>query len=156
MKKHAAGRPSEKHPAKHGPKQRRKHAPASGKKAAPARSPALQADRAGGHSPEKQALPAQMTLYSQQELAFGELISAALDAIAQAYDRGLTRKQLRRESGLKKKAFRLAEGMDPDARFGDVLNVLAAAHKTLRVVDLDEKPDGPAGGSPPRTGGVES
>ena len=50
----------------------------------------------------------------------------------------MTRKQLRKRSGVKKKAFKLIEGMDENAKIGDVLKVLATMGKTLKVVPLED------------------
>ena len=89
-------------------------------------------------------VPAKASFYSQQEIAFSDAMHTIVQALRTVYDTGISRKQLRRESGLNKKAFRQVEELDPDARLGDMLSVLAAAHKTLAVVDLPDRTDTPA------------
>ena len=86
-------------------------------------------------APAADPIPVRIGFFSQQELAFGDVVRAGLSAIRDAYASGISRKQLRKDSGLKKKAFRQVEDMDMNARLGDVLSVLAAAGKTLQIVD---------------------
>ncbi len=83
-------------------------------------------------------LPVRVGVYSQQELAFGDMMRAIFSALSGAYDGGMTRKDLRKASGVKKKTFRRIENMDLNTSIGDVLRVLAAANKTLAVVPLNQ------------------
>ena len=80
--------------------------------------------------------PAVRGQYSVQELSFTEIVAAIADALTG--DGAMTRKQLRKRSGVKKKAFKLIEGMDENAKIGDVLKVLATMGKTLKVVPLED------------------
>ena len=87
-------------------------------------------------------------IYSQHEIAFGDIVKAIQKAISGANEDGMTRKQLRKESGLKKKHFKQVEGVDMDTPIGDVIKVLAATGRTLAVVpleDVEQKQDGTNG-----------
>ena len=86
---------------------------------------------------DEEDLPVRVGVYSQQELAFGDMMRAIFSALSRAYREGMTRKELRRASGVKKKTLRRIESMDLSTPLGDVLRVLAAANKTLAVVPLN-------------------
>ena len=82
-------------------------------------------------------LPVRVGVFTQQELAFGDIMRAIFGTLTDAYQDGLSRKELRKASGVKKKTLRRIEGMDLNAPIGDVLRVLAATNKTLAVVPLN-------------------
>ena len=82
-------------------------------------------------------LPVRIDMYSQQEKAFGDIMRSIFGTLTEAYDEGMTRKEIRKASGVRKKTLRRIENMDMDTPIGDVLRVLAAANKTLCVVPLN-------------------
>ena len=86
---------------------------------------------------EDEALPVRIGVYSQHELAFGDIMRTIFRSLDEAYKEGLSRKEVRKVSGIKKKTLRKIEGMDMSTSIGDILRVLATANKTLEVVPLD-------------------
>lgn len=111
------------------------------------KKPSGETKHSGKPAQPEAPFPVRIGVYSQQELAYGDVMRTILNAFNDAYESGLSRKHLRKESGLKKKAFRRIEDMDMNARLGDVLQALKAAGKTLAVVDLPkERPDTEPGG----------
>lgn len=77
-------------------------------------------------------------VYTAQEVAISDIMSKIFTALNTAYERGVSSKELRKKSGLKKKEFRKIEEMDMNARLGDVIKVLNAAGMTLVVRPLEE------------------
>ena len=86
---------------------------------------------------EDEELPVRISVYTQQELAFSDIMRSIFGTLTEAYHDGMSRKAIRKASGVKKKTLRRIEKMDLDTPFGDVLRVLAATQKTLAVVPLN-------------------
>ena len=86
---------------------------------------------------EEEDLPVRVGMYTQQELAFGDIMRSIFGTLTEAYQDGMTRKEIRKASGVKKKTLRRIESMDMSTPIGDVLRVLAAANKTLCLVPLN-------------------
>ena len=77
-------------------------------------------------------------VFTAHEVAFSDIMSRIFAALRGAYEQGMTPKELRKRSGVKKKKFRKIEEMDMDARLGDVMKVLNAAGMTLVVMPQAE------------------
>ena len=77
-------------------------------------------------------------VYTAQEVAISDIMSKIFTALNTAYEQGISSKELRKKSGLKKKEFRKIEEMDMNAKFSDVIKVLNAAGMTLVVRPLEE------------------
>jgi len=105
-----------------------------------AEKPALKAnEEEREQDKEEDGHPLRVGVYSQQEMAFGDIMRTIFKSVSNAYKgEGMSRKQFRKASGVTKKTFKQIEGLDLNASLGDVLKVLAAANKTLAVVPLED------------------